>query len=87
MVDEVKKVEEVKTLTVWGLARVLAEQGYYVQHLNFSGQVYKKLFDSCLEQGLDLSLVLSYLYTIDSELVKEDVGVQSVGVPSDAESK
>lgn len=87
MVDEVKKVEEVKTLTVWGLARVLAEQGYYVQHLNFSDQVYKKLFDSCLEQGLDLSLVLSYLYTIDSELVKEDVGVQSVGVPSDAESK
>lgn len=79
-----------KNLTIWSLANLLVEKGYYERTFNFSEQVYKKLYDQSLELGLDIGLVLRYLYTIDSDLVKEDekdLGVQSEGVPSDTKTK
>ena len=82
--------QKIKTPTIWGIANALVEKGYYERTVNFSEQVYKKLYDQCLELDLDLSLVLRYLYTIDSDLVKEeekDLGVQSKGVLSDTKNK
>lgn len=94
--DDVKKgigtnsVKELKTPTIWEMANALVEKGYYERTINFSEQVYKKLYDQCLELGLDIGLVLRYLYTIDSDLVKEDekdLGVQSEGVLPDQTNK
>lgn len=95
MVEEKKeevKVEERSdihiptTFSIWSIAKGLAEKGLYEKHLLVSQQLYKELWAKCLQEGLDLSLLLNYLYTIDSELLKEE-GVQSEGVPSDTKTK
>ncbi|MGB2788593.1 MAG: hypothetical protein WBC13_04655 [Dokdonella sp.] len=91
MVEEKKeevKVEERSdihiptTFSIWSIAKGLAERGFYQKHLLVSQQLYEELWAKCLQEGLDLSLLLNYLYTIDSELLKEE-GVQSKGVQSE----
>lgn len=84
MVEE--KKEEVKTITIWEMSRRLAELGNYNRNVVFSEKVYSKLYEYCLELDLDLGLVLRLLYTIDSDLVKEE-GVQSKGVLPDQANK
>jgi hypothetical protein len=85
------KDQEVVTYSIWSIARKSAEQGYLTKHIEFSNSVYQELFTKCLEQGMDFSLILNILFSIDSELIKEEPiisqGVQDKGVLSESKDK
>lgn len=73
------------------MARQLSEnapaQIYATRHVEFAQAVYKELLDKCLEQGLDLGLVFSIMFSIDSELVKEDAPLEDKGVLYESKDK